>query len=115
MIKKERNRKTIRVSDETNELLENLKELYGQSENSIIERSIHEFASDRPNTKLSMEKRLNRMEEQLFHLMNMCNSICTSLNIKSDEYASAENRPSEVLNNSENDLNIYMMRLKGKI
>lgn len=111
-----RNRRTLRLSPETEEALSELKNMYGgQSENSIIERCIREFASGRPDSKLSVERRLNRMEEQLFHLMNMCNSICTSLNIKSDEYASAENRPSEVLNNSETDLNIYMMRMKGKI
>lgn len=110
-------KKSLRLTEKEADYLRELKHRYEMSEAEVVGYCLKQ-QGEQINAKMSegsIEKRLNRIEESEFHLMNMLNSLLHSLKVESSEYASAKEQPESILSQSEDELHTYMMRMKSKI
>ncbi|MFT3950670.1 MAG: hypothetical protein QM689_01680 [Oscillospiraceae bacterium] len=105
-------KKTIRINDETDQLVKDMSRQLYKTESAVIDEAIRQFASgvlsresnasaiNQPIIDLLEEqtKRLKVLEENNGHLLNLVNSLVTHLNF--DDYMSAAEQPHSWLKKS---------------
>lgn len=95
-------RKTIRISDETNDLIKTLSAQFNMSEGRLIEMAVKNIECSQIKTPEAVvdavEKSMHRLEEQNYHLLNMINSLVENLDYR--DYYDNESQASSWLQKS---------------
>lgn len=90
-------KKTITLTDESNQLLKQLAANNDTTESKIVKWAIEEYA-DRDNRTndtnkiIDLKSRIIKIQEQNFHLLNLLNSLIEKMDFD-DGYFSAEELP----------------------
>ena len=76
-------KKTIAITEECNQLLKELAEKNDTTESKIVKWAIEEYAArnkpEHPDEIVEIRRRIVKIQEQNFHLLNMLNSFSSQM------------------------------------
>ena len=82
-------KKTIAITEECNQLLKELAEKNDTTESKIVKWAIEEYAArnkpEHPDEIVEIRRRIVKIQEQNFHLLNMLNSFIEKMQFTDDE------------------------------
>ncbi|WP_417123691.1 hypothetical protein, partial [Ruminococcus bicirculans (ex Wegman et al. 2014)] len=113
-----RMKKTIAITEECNQLLKELAEKNDTTESKIVKWAIEEYAArnkpEHPDEIVEIRRRIVKIQEQNFHLLNMLNSFIEKMQFTDDEgYFSAEDLPCRWMEESKNEF--HQKQLKNRL
>jgi len=111
-------KKTIAITEECNQLLKELAEKNDTTESKIVKWAIEEYAArnkpEHPDEIVEIRRRIVKIQEQNFHLLNMLNSFIEKMQFTDDEgYFSAEDLPCRWMEESKNEF--HQKQLKNRL
>lgn len=111
-------KKTVAITDECNQLLKELAKKNDTTESKIVKWAIEEYAArnkpEHPDEIVEIRRRIVKIQEQNFHLLNMLNSFIEKMQFTDDEgYFSAEDLPCHWIEESKKEF--HQKQLKNRI
>ncbi|WP_178182329.1 hypothetical protein [uncultured Ruminococcus sp.] len=111
-------KKTVAITEECNNLLKELAKNNDTTESKIVKWAIEEYADrdkqEHPDEVVEIKRRIAKIQEQNFHLLNLLNSFIEKMQFNDSEgYFSADDLPCHWLEESKNEY--HQKQLKNRL